>query len=130
MPARQGKRVAVIRSNINPRHEDFRANEAANRALVAELKGKVAKVKQGGPPKARERHLSRNKLLPRDRIRTLVDPGAPFLEIGQLAALDMYDNEVPSAGVITGIGTSMLPIRFNCPPEIAVLTIVPEPVKQ
>ncbi|MBL8664641.1 MAG: carboxyl transferase domain-containing protein [Alphaproteobacteria bacterium] len=96
--------MSVIRSNINPRHDDFRANEAANRALVSTLRAKVAEVKKGGPLKARERHLARNKLLPRDRVRTLVDPGAPFLEIGQLAALDMYDNEVPSGGVITGIG--------------------------
>ena len=96
--------MSVIRSSINPRHEDFRANEAANRALVATLKAKVAEIKKGGPAKARERHLARNKLLPRDRVRTLVDPGAPFLELGQLAALDMYENEVPSAGVITGIG--------------------------
>ncbi len=96
--------MSVIRSSINPRNEEFRANDAAYRALIGELRAKVATVKQGGPAKARERHAARGKLLPRERIRTLVDPGAPFLEIGQLAALDMYDNEVPSAGVITGIG--------------------------
>ncbi len=96
--------MTAIRSSINPRSEEFRAYETVNRRSVAELRAKVAEIKQGGPPKARERHLGRGKLLPRDRVRTLVDPGAPFLEIGQLAALDMYDNEVPCAGVITGIG--------------------------
>jgi 3-methylcrotonyl-CoA carboxylase beta subunit len=96
--------LSVLQTSIDTRSDEFRANDAQNRAAVTELRRKVAEVKQGGPPKAREKHLARGKLLPRERVRALIDPGAPFLELGQLAALDMYDNEVPSAGLITGIG--------------------------
>ena len=64
----------------------------------------MAAIKQGGPERARDRHLARGKLLPRDRLRTLIDPGSPFLEFSQLAAHGMYGGDVPSAGIITGIG--------------------------
>ncbi|HEY2532915.1 MAG TPA: carboxyl transferase domain-containing protein [Xanthobacteraceae bacterium] len=74
------------------------------RALIAELQGHRAKAAQGGPPRSRERHLARGKLLPRERVMTLLDPGAPFLELSLLAAKDMYDDAVHAAGVITGIG--------------------------
>src|SRR5262245_50402084 len=74
------------------------------RALVADLRDKAAMVAQGGGKTARERHLARNKLLPRDRVAGLIDPGSPFLELSQLAAYGLYDNEVPAAGIITGIG--------------------------
>lgn len=93
-----------IKTRINTSSEDFAANEAANRALAGDLKHVVDKISQGGSGRAREKHLARGKLLPRDRVRTLVDRGAPFLEIGQLAAYGLYDNEVPSAGIIAGIG--------------------------
>ena len=93
-----------IKTRINTSSEDFAANEAANRALAGDLKHVVDKISQGGSGRAREKHLARGKLLPRDRVRTLVDRGAPFLEIGQLAAYGLYDNEVPSAGMIAGIG--------------------------
>ena len=74
------------------------------RALVADLRGKLAQVARGGSEAARERHTSRGKLLPRERIDALLDPGAPFLELSPLAAHGMYDGDVPSAGIITGIG--------------------------
>jgi len=96
--------MTVIKSAINPRLEAFRENDAANRALVADLREQVGRIKVGGGERARERHLARGKLLPRDRVRTLLDVGSPFLEFSQLAAFGMYDGEVPSAGVITGIG--------------------------
>ena len=64
----------------------------------------VARIREGGGAKANERHVARGKLLPRDRVRALLDPGSPFLELSQLAAWDMYDNQVPSAGLIAGIG--------------------------
>ena len=83
---------------------EFRANEAAQLAAVAELRARLAAAAQGGSPASRERHASRGKLLPRDRIDHLVDRGSPFLEIAPLAANGMYDDEVPGAGVITGIG--------------------------
>ncbi len=94
----------VIRNTINARSEPFRANVAAMQALVDELRAKVARIREGGGAKANERHVARGKLLPRDRVRALLDPGSPFLELSQLAAWDMYDNQVPSAGLIAGIG--------------------------
>ncbi|MFX6926383.1 carboxyl transferase domain-containing protein, partial [Acinetobacter baumannii] len=82
----------------------FRANAAHNRALVERLRADVARAALGGNEKSRERHTARGKLLPRDRVERLLDPGSPFLEIGQLAANGLYDDEVPGAGVIAGIG--------------------------
>src|SRR5579871_4538026 len=93
-----------IETGIDRRSEAFRANDATLRAAVADLRARVAKVGEGGPPAARDRHLARGKLLTRDRIRALLDLGSPFLELSQLAALGMYDDEVPAAGIITGIG--------------------------
>jgi 3-methylcrotonyl-CoA carboxylase beta subunit len=79
-------------------------NRAAMQSLVDDLKRVAAIATQGGNETSRQRHVSRGKLLPRDRVYTLLDPGTPFLELGQLAAHGLYDNEVPSAGIITGIG--------------------------
>jgi 3-methylcrotonyl-CoA carboxylase beta subunit len=93
-----------IKSEINPRSEAFRRNAEHMGHLVADLREKVGHIKQGGGPKDRERHLGRGKLLPRERIRVLLDAGSPFLELSQLAAWNLYDNQVPSAGIITGIG--------------------------
>ena len=94
----------VLSSKLDESSETFRANAAHNRALAAELRRRVAEAALGGPEKHRERHVARGKLLPRDRVGRLLDPGAPFLEIGQLAACDMYKSEVPGAGLIAGIG--------------------------
>ncbi|MBE1535463.1 carboxyl transferase domain-containing protein [Actinomadura algeriensis] len=84
--------------------EAFKANAAHNEALVAELRERVDRAGRGGPERARERHVARGKLLPRDRVDTLLDPGSPFLELSPLAADGMYDDEAPGAGIITGIG--------------------------
>jgi 3-methylcrotonyl-CoA carboxylase beta subunit len=89
---------------IDRRSETFRQNQAAMAPLVEQLRQDVDRVGQGGGQAARDKHLSRGKLLPRDRIRALIDPGSPFLELSQLAAWGMYDDEVPAAGIITGIG--------------------------
>ncbi|MGB3500377.1 MAG: carboxyl transferase domain-containing protein [Mesorhizobium sp.] len=96
--------MPVIQSQISPSSDAFRANSEKMRALVAELSEKSAQVELGGPEEARERHTSRGKLLPRDRLAQLLDTGAPFLEIGQFAAWDMYGGDIASAGVIAGIG--------------------------
>jgi 3-methylcrotonyl-CoA carboxylase beta subunit len=77
---------------------------AHNRALAAELRDRVAKAARGGDQKSRDRHEARGKLLPRARVEQLLDPGSPFLEIGQLAAFDLYDDDIPGAGIIAGIG--------------------------
>ncbi len=96
--------MTVLKSTINPRSAEFQENDKAYRALVDDLRAQVQAVKRGGGERAREKHLARGKLLPRDRVRTLLDPGSPFLELSQLGAHGMYAGEVPSAGVITGIG--------------------------
>ena len=94
----------VLDTRLSPESETFRANAEHNRALAERLRADVAKAALGGTEKSRERHVSRNKLLPRDRVERLLDPGSPFLEIGQLAAFDLYDGEIPGAGMIAGIG--------------------------
>jgi len=94
----------VLDTRLVAESDTFRANAAHNRALAERLRADVAKAALGGNEKSRERHVSRNKLLPRDRVERLLDPGSPFLEIGQLAAFDLYDGEVPGAGVIAGVG--------------------------
>ncbi len=91
-------------TSVDPESDGYRANADHNRALVQKLRADVAEAARGGPEEHRERHVARGKLLPRDRVERLLDPGSPFLEIGQLAACDMYDGEVPGAGIICGIG--------------------------
>jgi 3-methylcrotonyl-CoA carboxylase beta subunit len=96
--------VTALRSTIDTASPEFRANEAAMRALTAELQECRAKAAEGGLPRARERHLARGKLLPRERVMTLIDAGSPFLELSPLAAHGMYGEPIHAAGVITGIG--------------------------
>ncbi|MGH7096975.1 MAG: carboxyl transferase domain-containing protein [Stellaceae bacterium] len=96
--------MAVLETAIDRRSEAFRANAAAMRELVADLATTLAKIRAGGEETARRRHLARGKLLARERVRLLLDPGAPFLELSALAAHGMYDGEAPAAGVVTGIG--------------------------
>ncbi len=93
-----------LQTKLNPRSEEFKANAAAMRAIVDDLRVQVAKVEEGGGAAARAKHEARGKLLPRERVNRLLDPGTPFLEVGQLAAHGMYDGDAPSAGVITGVG--------------------------
>ncbi|HSD70608.1 MAG TPA: carboxyl transferase domain-containing protein [Woeseiaceae bacterium] len=96
--------MPLIKTKIKSDSKDFAQNAKANRKLAEDLRKTHQQVAEGGNTRAREKHLARGKLLPRDRIRTVVDRGAPFLEIGQLAAYGLYDNEVPAAGIIAGIG--------------------------
>ena len=96
--------MSVIESRLNPRSEEFKANALVMQRLVDDLNAKLAEIALGGGEGPRAKHLARGKLLPRDRVGRLLDPGAPFLEIGQLAACDMYEGEVPGAGIIAGIG--------------------------
>ncbi|KQP44036.1 methylcrotonoyl-CoA carboxylase [Brevundimonas sp. Leaf280] len=93
-----------LTSAVDPQSQKYKSLHAHNSALVAELRDHVANAARGGSDKSRDRHVARGKLLPRDRVERLLDPGSPFLEIGQLAAHDMYDGEAPAAGVIAGIG--------------------------
>ena len=96
--------MSALSSSIDVHSDDHRKNEAATRALVTDLREKTDAVRLGASETARKKHLARGKLLPRDRVEKLLDPGSPFLEIGQLAAYGMYEGEVPAAGMIAGIG--------------------------
>ena len=96
--------VSVLATSVDPASAEFRDNAAHMDRLIADLRAKVARAAEGGPARSRTRHTDRGKLLPRERVRLLLDPGAPFLELSQLAAHDMYGGEVPAAGMITGIG--------------------------
>ncbi|HEU4651484.1 MAG TPA: carboxyl transferase domain-containing protein [Croceibacterium sp.] len=94
----------VLLSHLDTEVPEARARAAHNRALAGELRSRVAAAALGGSEASRERHTARGKLLPRERVERLLDPGSPFLEIGQLAANGLYDDEVPGAGMIAGIG--------------------------
>ena len=96
--------MTVLGTKIDTDSDSYRAYSTHNKKLAEELHERVATSALGGPEKHRERHVSRGKLLPRDRVGRLLDPGSPFLEIGQLAACDMYKGEAPGAGMIAGIG--------------------------
>ncbi len=93
-----------IKSQIQTSSEEFAANKAAMQALVADLAARRADAGNGGPEKLKERHVARGKLLPRDRVLRLIDPGSPFLELSPLAALGMYTGDIHGAGIITGVG--------------------------
>jgi 3-methylcrotonyl-CoA carboxylase beta subunit len=94
----------VLRSQADPNSEQFQQNQAAHAELRADLGAQIHRVRAGGGPKAAERHTSRGKLLPRERVEKLLDRGSPFLELSTLAAHGMYDDQAPGAGMITGIG--------------------------
>ncbi|MFZ9433381.1 MAG: carboxyl transferase domain-containing protein, partial [Burkholderiaceae bacterium] len=101
--------MPVLASQLNPRSDEFKANAQVMRKQVEDLRARQAQVALGGGQAARDRHTARGKLLPRDRVERLLDPGTPFLEIGALAALDMYKEKdgqdaAPCAGVVAGIG--------------------------
>ena len=96
--------MPALTTQIDPRSAEFAANAAAMRALVDDLRARCAEVAQGGGQAARDKHLARGKLLPRARVQALLDPGTPFLEIAPLAALNLYNNDAPGAGLIAGVG--------------------------
>jgi len=96
--------MTVLATHVHPGSPEFEANEAEHRRLVKDLRGRMERAAGGGGERARERHLARGKLLPRERVRRLCDPGSPFLELSPLAAEDLYDGEAPGAGIIAGIG--------------------------
>src|SRR5918998_1200653 len=94
----------VLRSSADKSAEAFRRYHDEHTRLVDDLRAKLRQAALGGPEKARTRHVERGKLLPRDRVDTLLDPGSPFLELSGLAANGMYGDEAPAAGIITGVG--------------------------
>jgi 3-methylcrotonyl-CoA carboxylase beta subunit len=96
--------MPLLKSRIDVASDAFRQNAQRMRGLLAELHERVARAAEGGGADARRKHLARGKLLPRERIDALLDPGSPFLELSQLAAFGMYGDEAPGAGIVTGIG--------------------------
>jgi len=96
--------MTQLNTNVDTGDKVFKANKAHMEDLVADLKEKLELISQGGGDKARKRHTDRGKLLPRERIDGLIDPGSPFLEFSALAAYEVYDDNVPAAGIITGLG--------------------------
>ncbi|MDR3396067.1 MAG: carboxyl transferase domain-containing protein [Pandoraea sp.] len=96
--------MPILESKLNPRGEDFARNAATMQTLVDDLRERVTQLAGGGGEAARKKHVGRGKLLPRERVQQLLDPGSPFLELSQLAAIGMYHDDAPGAGIITGIG--------------------------
>src|SRR5260370_39489072 len=96
--------MRVMDTALDPAGDDFRANAASLRAHVGELRDLLARIAEGGGAQARERHVGRGKLLPRERVRLLLDQGAPFVELSPLAGHGLYGEDVPAGGLITGIG--------------------------
>jgi 3-methylcrotonyl-CoA carboxylase beta subunit len=99
--------MAGLKTALDPRGAAFRANAKAMAALARDLDKRAAKIAEGGGEAARQKHQQRGKLLPRERIRLLIDPGSPFLEFSTLAGYRLYKDEVPAGGIVTGIGSVM-----------------------
>ncbi len=99
--------MTVLSSALDVRSAAFAGNAAHHRALAEDLRARISEIRAGGDERSRQRHVGRGKLLPRERVRTLVDPGSPFLELSPLAAHGMYGGDIPAAGIITGIGRVM-----------------------
>src|SRR5690606_23198422 len=93
-----------LASHIDVNSTDFKENSTFNRELLSELKSRTEKIREGGGEEAIKKHKARKKLLPRERIEKILDPGSPFLELSTLAGYEVYEEDVPSAGVVTGIG--------------------------
>jgi 3-methylcrotonyl-CoA carboxylase beta subunit len=95
-----------IKSRLDASSPAFQSNVAHHRGLIEDLRKHVARISEGGGPEAQKKHVARGKLLPRERVRALLDPGSPFLELSQLAAFGMYNDDAPSAGSSRGSGAS------------------------
>lgn len=96
--------MPILETKTNVRNAEFASNVSAMQEKIATLTAALKKIGQGGPEAARQKHIARGKLLPRERVEQLLDPGTPFLELSPLAAYDMYNGDAPAAGIITGIG--------------------------
>lgn len=101
----QASAISVLTTTVNPSSDGYQENARQMGEVIARLEALTQKIRQGGPPKAREKHIARKKMLPRDRVTALVDPGTSFLELSPLAGHELYDGEdVPAGGIITGVG--------------------------
>ena len=106
--------MPTLTSQLNPRSDAFKAASTLMRQLVGDLGARLDQIAQGGGEAARAKHVARGKLLPRERVEMLLDPDTPFLELAPLAALDMYDNAAPGAGIAITAGFEFdVPVRFD-----------------
>ena len=96
--------MPAFKTKINVHSSEYQRNSMRMKSLVVDLQEKLEKTNIGGSEEARKKHIERGKLLPRERVNLVLDSGSPFLEFSQLAAHEMYDDDVPAAGIITGIG--------------------------
>ena len=104
-PPHQANAISVLPTLVDPSSPEYQENAKQMGEVMARLETLTKKIRQGGPPKAREKHIARKKMLPRDRVTALVDPGTTFLELSPLAGHELYDGEdVPAGGIITGVG--------------------------
>ncbi|KAL7792603.1 carboxyl transferase [Trichoderma ceciliae] len=104
-PPRQAGAISRLQTTIDPSSQEFKENERQMADITARLQDLARAIQQGGPPKAREKHIARNKMLPRDRVAALIDPGTTFLELSPMAGHELYpEAEVPAGGIITGVG--------------------------
>jgi len=104
-PPNQANAISILNSTVDPGSSDYEENARQMGEVMAKLEELTKKIQEGGPPKAREKHIARKKMLPRDRITGLIDPGTSFLELSMLAGHNTYPGEdVPAGGIITGIG--------------------------
>ena len=117
--------MTILPTAVDTAASEFRANAERMRALTSELRVRRGAAAQGGPARARERHVARGKLLPRDRVMNLIDPGSPFLELSPLAATGMYEAAIHGAGLITGIGRVAGRECTSAPPSSSAVTTSP-----
>ncbi|MEM7744902.1 MAG: carboxyl transferase domain-containing protein, partial [Pseudomonadota bacterium] len=96
--------MSVLSSQVSTRSDVFVDNRRTMQAALAEVEAAVTAAREGGGERARARHVSRGKMLPRDRVENLLDPGTPFMELGAVAAHEMHNGDCPGAGIITGVG--------------------------
>lgn len=103
-PPHQAAAISRIQSNVDTSSDEFKENERQMDAVMTRMQDLTTQIQQGGPEKARQKHLQRKKMLPRDRVTALIDPGTTFLELSPMAGYELYDADVPAGGIITGIG--------------------------
>lgn len=104
VPPHQANAISVLPTTVDTSSPEYQENAAQMGEVIAKLETLTKKVRQGGPPKARDKHIARNKMLPRDRVTALIDPGTSFLELSSLAGEGLYGEDVPAGGIITGVG--------------------------
>jgi 3-methylcrotonyl-CoA carboxylase beta subunit len=104
-PPHQANAISVLTTAVDPSSAEYQENAKQMGEVMARLEALTQKIRQGGPPKTREKHIARKKMLPRDRVTALIDPGTSFLELSSLAGHELYEGEdVPAGGIITGVG--------------------------